>query len=251
MNRPDHSAMKLGKQMPRRDHRTLQLADYLVTLPTVPANRAWSQKATMAWGMMANDQYGCCELATCGHLVQTWTANTGMEITPTDEQILAAYSAVTGFNPADPSTDNGTVVLDALNYWRKNAIGGTTIDAYMAVEPRNHAHVMAAIDLFGGISCGFALPLTAQNQRVWSVVRHSGHNGEAYSWGGHAVPIIDYDAGGLTCVTWGELKRLTWSFLDKYMDEAYALLSPDWAAVGRMAPSGFDHTQLQADLAAL
>ncbi len=66
------------------------------------------------------------------------------------------------------------------------------------------------------------------------------------SWGGHAVPVIAYDASGLTCITWGALKRMTWAFWDAYCDEAYACLSRDWAAA--RAPSGFDWAALDADL---
>ena len=43
-----------------------------------------------------------------------------------------------------PDTDRGAVELDVLRYWRKTGIGGTKIDAFMALEPKNHLHVQAA-----------------------------------------------------------------------------------------------------------
>ena len=58
--------------------------------------------------------------------------------------------------------------------------------------------------------------------------------------------VIAYDARGLTCITWGALKRMTWAFWDAYCDEAYACLSRDWAAA--RAPSGFDWAAFDADL---
>jgi hypothetical protein len=70
------------------------------------------------------------------------------------------------------------------------------------------------------------------------------------SWGGHAVPIVAYDARGLICITWGELMRMTWQFWNAYCDEAYGLLSPDWIAAGK-APAGFDWQQLVADMGEL
>ena len=73
-------------------------------------------------------------------------------------------------------------------------------------------------------------------------------NGAPGSWGGHAVIIGAYDNNTLTCITWGAPKKMTWSFWDAYCDEAYALLSPDWATGQKAAPSGFDLAALQADL---
>jgi hypothetical protein len=76
---------------------------------------------------------------------------------------------------------------------------------------------------------GLALPISAQNQDVWAVPPGgSAGEGSPGSWGGHAVPIVAYDSRGLTVITWGATKRMTWQFLDTYCDEAYALLSQDW-----------------------
>jgi hypothetical protein len=43
---------------------------------------------------------------------------------------------------------------------------------------------------------------------------------------------------------------MTWSFLDAYCDEAYALLSiDDWMHEDRKAPNGLDLVTLRRDLA--
>ena len=68
------------------------------------------------------------------------------------------------------------------------------------------------------------------------------------SWGGHAVDVVGYDEAGLTVVTWGALKRMTWAFWGRYGDEAWCVLSPDFLADGR-SPQGFDLEALQRDLA--
>ena len=49
-------------------------------------------------------------------------------------------------------------------------------------------------------------------------------------------------------VTWGALKRMTWAFWDRYCDEAWCVLSPDFLAAGR-SPQGFDLDALLHDLA--
>jgi hypothetical protein len=45
---------------------------------------------------------------------------------------------------------------------------------------------------------------------------------------------------------------MSWQFYQTYMDEAFAVLSPDWisAKLGK-APSGFDMAALKQDLAAV
>ena len=47
-------------------------------------------------------------------------------------------------------------------------------------------------------------------------------------WGGHCVVVPQYDADGLTCITWGGLKRMTWAWWLKYVDEAHSLLIDAW-----------------------
>lgn len=48
--------------------------------------------------------------------------------------------------------------------------------------------------------------------------------------------------------TWGALKSMSWQFYSAYMDEAFAVLSPDWFNAKGEAPSGFDLAGLQQDL---
>ncbi len=244
---------KLGKRPARIDRRTLRLEQYLnpAQLPPLPDECSWADKIPAGgWPMMANDQLGDCTCAAAGHMIEAWTANTGQPFTPADADIVAAYSAVSGYNPQTGANDDGAVELDVLNYWRQHGIAGHPIAAYVAIDPRNVDHVRAAIYLFGGIYIGLSLPLSAQNQRVWSVPFFGawGH-GSPGSWGGHAVPNLAYDANGMTCVTWGALMRMTWAFFHTYCDEAYAVLSADWInqQAGK-SPAGFDLATLEADL---
>jgi hypothetical protein len=100
------------------------------------------------------------------------------------------------------------------------------------------------------------LPISAQaqvkNHQPWSVPP-GGTNGDGKpgSWGGHAVPVVAYDARGLTVVTWGALQTMTWSFWEAYCDEAYAILSADYLDGKQKAPQGFSMQELEADLADL
>jgi hypothetical protein len=254
----DHSGMKLGKQSPRHDPRTLQFASYLhaADLPTPPPSVDYSTKVTGPWGMMDNDSVGDCTCAAAGHLIMEWTANVGAESTPADTDIVGAYSAITGYDPKTGANDNGAVETDVLNYWRKTGIAGHKIMAYAALEPGNQEHVLDAVDLFGGCYIGVALPVSAQRQDVWAVPPGGTHgDGAAGSWGGHAVPVVAYDRQGPTVITWGAPKRMTWGFWEAYCDEAYAVLSEDFLEQGPnggvAAPSGFDLSALEQDLHAV
>src|SRR3954470_12949877 len=141
--RVDPRKLKLGKSGARHDPRTLLMASYvLTTLPPPPAQHDLTSKVK-SWGMMENAQIGDCTCAAAGHLIMEWTANAGKKMaTPSDKQIVSAYSAVTGYNPTTGANDNGAVEIDGLNYWRQTGIAGHKIGAYVALEPANHTHIM-------------------------------------------------------------------------------------------------------------
>src|ERR1700752_3103402 len=254
-SRIDPRKLKLGKQAARHDPRTLLLASYVTpTLPTPPASFDLTSKVS-SWGMMDNDQIGDCTCAAAGHLLMEWTANAGKKMfTPTDKQIVAAYSGITGYNPATGANDNGAVEIDVLNYWRQSGVAGHKIGAYVALEPANHTHIMDSVYIFAGCYIGLQLPISAQvqNHQPWSVSPGGATgDGKPGSWGGHAVPVVAYDARGVTVVTWGALQTMTWSFWKAYCEEAYAILSNDYLTKKKQSPAGFNMQQMQTDLADL
>lgn len=240
--------LKLGKKAVRLDERTFKLSRYLPTLPPVPPAADWSGKVA-AWGMMANDSVGDCTCAAAGHLEMLWTSEAGIEFTPADADVLAAYSAISGYNPGDANSDQGADELSVLNYWRQTGIACRRIYSFATVNVSNLAEVRAAVALFGGLYIGVQLPQSAMDAvdagAPW--INVSDQN----ILGGHAVPIVAYDTNGLTCITWGKPQRMTWDWFAKYCDEAYVVLSPDWIANSGQAPSGFDLAQLNLDLKAL
>jgi hypothetical protein len=256
-NQVDPMKLKLGKATARHDPRTLLMASYVTpSLPTPPPSFDLTSKVSK-WGMMDNDQIGDCTCAAAGHLIMEWTANAAKKMaTPSDKQIVAAYSAVTGYNPTTGANDNGANEIDVLNYWRQSGIAGHKIGAYVALEPSNHNHIMDSVYVFGGCYIGMQLPISAQaqvqNHQPWSVPPGGPTgDGKPGSWGGHAIPVVAYDGRGVTVVTWGALQTMTWSFWETYCDEAYAILSSDYMVGKTKTPQGFGMQELQADLADL
>ena len=254
---------KLGKQGVKHDARTFKLSNYMLHAAAKPhplRRVNWINGVTNL-GMMGNDNAGDCTTACLGHLIELWTLKeSGREVVIPDKQILQSYTDVTGiegaaYDPATGANDNGCNILDVLNYARKTGVGGHKISAFMSIDPKNHDEVKIAIQLFGGIDIGLALPLSAQSEvgQTWTVPT-TGLTGDGApgSWGGHCVPTVAYFADqSLTVVTWGALQQMTWEFWDAYCDEVYAIISPDWVAKNGANPQGFNLAQLQADLAAL
>src|SRR5579871_614958 len=242
--------MKLGKRPARHDERTLMLANYTKPgMPPPPVQVDFS-KVLAKWPMYLNDELGDCTIAASAHMIEEWTKCANAPgVTPLDAQVLAAYKAVSGYN-GDPSTDSGCVMLDVLKYWRQTGLAGHRILAFAGCDPKNHNDVKDSVALFGNCYIGVQLPLSAQDQSMWSVA--SGENAEPGSWGGHCVPVVGYDDRGLTVITWGAPLRMTWNFLDVYCDEAYVCLSRDWINMKtNKAPDLLDLVQLTTDLKAI
>jgi len=240
----DHTKMKLGKKPAKIDPRTLKLAKYITALPVPPA-AVCNSRGTSGWGMMLNDNLGCCTIAGVGHAIQVMVlsqilaASKSGIIRPSDDIILRYYSRWDGYDPSDLSTDQGGVEVDVLNRWRAEGFAGYQLLAYADPDPKNVLHIKQTIALFGGIYIGINMPVGWQNASVWDA-----NMGDPGSWGGHAVFVCDYDEEGLTLITWGELQRMTFAGLAQYCDEAHALIVPEWNP-----PEGFDLAVLQSDLA--
>jgi hypothetical protein len=242
------AAGKLGKLAPRVDVRTLRLARYVdrAQLPKPPATLDLADRVA-DWPMYANDRIGDCTVAAAAHMIEAWTAEArGTAVEVTESAVLRAFDRV---KLVDPQTgEEGAIELDVLRDWRAHGVGRHRIGAFAGVSIHDHDLVRTAAWLFGGLYIGLSLPESAQWQRTWDWNGSLAGPDKPGSWGGHAVDVVRYSGGSLTVVTWGRLQDLTWSFWDRYCDEAYCILSHDFLVGGR-APNGFDLDAVRADLA--
>lgn len=248
---------KLGCK-PQHDHdpRILSLNHYRTNLPSPPNAKDYT-KPVSNWGMMLNDNIGDCTCAAVGHIQLGLSSNASSPFRPTDMQVQQAYIDVTGeegaaYNPKTGNNDNGCVVTDVLEYWRTVGVGGRKIDAWAAIELKNHTAIKEAINIFGHVYLGVELPLSAQNQvgKTWTVTSTRG-SGKPGSWGGHAIPVFEYGPGQLAAVTWGALQLMTWAWLDEYCSEIYAVIDEEWIKSTGKSVSGYNLTTLKNDLSAL
>jgi hypothetical protein len=220
-------------------------------LPKAPASLN-DEEGIKDWTMMDNDTVGDCTCAAAGHLIMAWTAMAKAPFIPSADQVLAAYEAISGYNPANPQSDVGAACLSVLNYWKKTGIAGNLIGAFTEINVENSGYIRDALYLFNGVYIGLQLPLSAESQssggQPWSVSK--GRTSWPGSWGGHCVPIVAYDANYLYCVTWGGIQAMTWGFFDEYCDEAYCIIDSAYLVNGKTV-EGFNLAQLQADLKAI
>ncbi len=242
------AAYRLGKLPVRTDVRTLRLARYVDVSKLPPPPVTLDLTAHVPdWPMYGNDRIGDCTIAAAGHMIEAWTAaGRGTAVEVSESAVLTAFDRV---KIVDPQTgEEGAVELDVLKDWREHGVGRHRIAAFASVSIRDHALVRAAAWLFGGLYIGLALPITAQEQEVWDWTGSFTGDARPGSWGGHAVDVAGYDESVLTVITWGAPKELTWRFWDRYVDEAYCILSRDFLE-GDRAPNGFDLAALKEDLA--
>jgi len=221
-----HKLFKLGKAPVKRDRRNLKFAAILTAPVPLPAEYDFDlQHPGIPTPMFANDVYGDCVIAGRAHQTLRFEdIEQGALITITDKEILKEYLKETG------GEDTGLVVLDSLNLWRRKgwiaAKRRYKIKAYAQIAQTNHEEVKRAIFMDLGVGFGLSLPRTAQVQiqtgRPWDVA--SGPGSAPNSWGGHYVYVPGYTKTGPVCVTWGRKQQMTWAFVDKYCDEAYAII---------------------------
>ena len=136
--------------------------------------------------MFLNDELGDCTVAAAAHMIQQWTFFAEKPFIPTDQDVLKAYKAVSGYVPGLPETDNGTCLLDVLNYWRKTGIGNHKIFAYAQVDYTNAEERRLAIELFGNLYVGVQLPVAVQGANDWTV-----GDGGIYTENGRGRPRRD------------------------------------------------------------
>ena len=82
-----------------------------------------------------------CVWAGAAHETMLWNKEAARTITFNDQSVLKDYSAVTGFNPNDPNTDQGTDMQVAASYRRKTGVHDAAGAAINAVR-RGWKHLL-------------------------------------------------------------------------------------------------------------
>lgn len=221
--------VKLGRLPVKLSPKTYKLDKVLSTdLIEVPSQHNWANNFT--WPMWCNDTVGCCTQVSVASAIRIWTVNTKKSVILTDEDVIKNYSFESGYDPKDPSTDRGGVELDVLTKWVKEgytwAAGTNKLYAFGSINFSNLDMVKRSIYALGGCYIGLNIPDYAMQDDGWNTWRLEYENNDIV--GGHAVFLHGFDSEYLYFNTWGQSWKMTYSFFNQYVEEAYGLVSENW-----------------------
>lgn len=234
--------LKLGKKPARPEAVKFKLSSFVdfSKLPKPPA-KFGHENLVADYQMLGNDKYGDCVWASAAHDTMLWNAAAGKKVEFTDKSVLSDYSAVTGFDPSKPDTDQGTDMKEAAAYRRTTGIldahgNRHKIDAYLSITPGNLLELYAGMYLFEAVDIGILFPSSAMDQfnagKAWSVVSKSPTEG------GHCISLVA-KRKYIECITWGKVQPLTTGFFSKYCDEVICYVSKEMLTNNK-SPEGFD-----------
>ena len=246
--------VRFGKKPARPEAQPkLKFSTYAIALPEPPTAFSYDNLLPADAGMLGNDALGDCVIAGAEHETMLWTKFSGALAIFSDATAITDYSLIAGYDPADPSSDQGTDMQAAAAYRRKTGICDVIGDlhkvaGYVSIARGDLAQHKLAAWLFGAVGVGISVSRAQVDQF---------DRGEPWSGtlgadaGGHYVPLIGFDKDGyLLVVTWGRVQRITPEFFVANNDESIAYFSEEFLKAG-LNPVGFNTTQLQADLAAI
>jgi hypothetical protein len=249
---------KLGRNRPSLEAPRLILADYLISpLPTEPAWIDYTPAAQLALDQMyLNDALGCCVISGMQHADDIVIGNAGGPPTIfTNVQTTATYSAVGGYVPGQPATDQGCDEITGLNYWRDTGLAnGSKIAGHVTISP---AYARQALWLFEILVFGIELPDAWLNpppersQFTWDVA------GDPNPDNGHCVVGGAYNSKGIIVSTWGMLGTMTYAAIEKYCvnaagGELHCAISHEaLIRASAKAPNNFDWPTLVTDFRAM
>jgi hypothetical protein len=251
--------MKFGRRQPAALGPHLRLARYLTArLPAPPPSVDYSSLALPSLrDIMGNDAYGDCVFACANHVQGVATGNAGALVHATLAQVLAQYTAVTGFDPNNPATDQGADEITALNWYCANgfANGGRPL-GWIYIDGSNKLEVQTAIDLFehlivcAGLPDPWISPMPMGDGFLWDSGSPNPNNG-------HSFMSFGYDSFGAKIDSWGLFGTLTYNALATKCTTAtgggcYCILTHEMVTQGQsIAPNGVAWSDLVADFDAL
>lgn len=215
-----HPTKKLGKRPPKRAA-TLQLSDFLTTIPDHPVVDP-APVPVNGFPMDRNDQAGDCVVAGLDHALQAIAVQLGVPRKNwTDAQLLAYYQTQ---NPGFTDWSQGGTAADGgmdIQTFLEHLVSTGDILAFGAVDHTDREAMRAAVYVGLAVVTGETLDVAQQKQQVWDWVKSSP------TWGGHCTTAVSYDTGDQGLVTWGEVVEATDAFFAHQVEETWFVLTTD------------------------
>ena len=219
---------KLGRLAPARPEGLHMLAYYQNSpLPAPPASVAVPTVSN--WQMLGNDKYGDCTFAGIVHAKMSTAKVLDInEQFPTTEQVVETYLKYTN------GQDAGAVEADLLNYWKNNDLFGGKVAAYAPTDVADQIELKSIIAFYGLAYIGVKLPSVCEEQfqqhQPWAL---TGTAADQNIIGGHCIILVGYDEKYFYAITWGQVQAIEWTWLQAYMDESWAIITPEIVQKGQ------------------
>ncbi len=251
--------VKLGRRAPVSLGPHLRLSRYLTArLPPVPASCDYSSAALPSLrDIMGNDTLGDCVIASANHVQGLVTGNAGALVHATLADIIKQYSAIGGYNPNDPSTDQGCDEVTALNWYVANGfangvkpLGWIYVDGANAEEVKSATYLFEHIIICTGLPDSWVSPFPSADGFTWDAATPDPNNGHSYM-------SFGYNGRGSEIDTWGEFGTQTYAALSSCSTTAtgggcYCILTPEMLTKGATkAPNGVAWSDLISDFDSL
>jgi hypothetical protein len=235
---------RFGRMTPKRPEGLHQLASYQ-TNPLPPAPASVGVPAVPNWLMLANDKYGDCTFAGVVHARMATAQIDGVKFKPpSDKTVVNEYLKFTN------GRDAGAVEADLLQHWQTQGLFNTKIAGYAPTDKADYDELKSVINTFGLAYIGILVPAPAmdqfRNHQPWHL---TGTPADQQIEGGHCVILVGYDNDHFYCITWGEVQAVTKQWLQCYMEESWAIITPEITKAGKL--KDFRLADLQADIAKL
>jgi hypothetical protein len=256
---PTLTNVKFGRSKrtfnPAVPHFSALMAGRTATLPPPPPSVNYTTGMPADLGMMLNDNLGDCTCAAYYHARQVWTINAQSKIvTEPDSDVEKLYIQACGYNPKKSGEGPGGNEQAVLTYLLKKGapVGakGTQrhkIAAFIEVDPRNTDDVKRTIDDCGVAYIGFPIYTNFKSSdAVWDYDPSARLTKQ-----GHAVVLAGYDAAGAILISWGQLYRATWAFVNNVVDETYAIADRTWVRSTGKTPGGLSLADLEKQMDSL
>jgi hypothetical protein len=200
---------------------------------------------------------GDCDIAEIAHAYTALGVCAGKpQVLFADSEVISVYSRVSGYDPATGANDNGCQLQDVLADQRQD--GMTDVDgkvhkvtAYAALgNPSDILLLSEVLKTFGYVYIGVNLPASAEDEfgvSPWTYVPDSPIIG-GHCIGLHRRQPYGSRIGVFSMASWGALQPATISFIQAYVVEAWAVITPDWIEANGSTCDGIALAQLEADM---
>ena len=217
----------LGALEPKRPEGLHMLAYYQSNPLPAPPEKV-SVPTISNWQMLGNDQYGDCTFAGIAHAQMATASVLSLSEPPTTtEQVVSAYLKFTN------NQDEGAVEADLLQYWQQNGLFSGKVLAYAPTDVADQNELKSVIASYGLAYIGIKVPAICQQQfaqhEPWALTNTAADNNII---GGHCIILVGYDDKYFYGVTWGTTQAIEWTWLQAYMTESWAIITPEIVTKG-------------------